>query len=238
MSNDENLGRRGAQTPNSSTDELNAQSFLVRQILATLSTTKVVRVISVSNAGGLSPVGFVDVQPMVSQVDGDGVPYPHGVIFNIPYFRLQGGADAVIIDPKVDDIGIMVCSDRDISTMKESRDIAKPGSMRSFSAADGIYIGGILNGTPTQYIVFNSDGVKVVSPTKIRFEAPVVDIVASTVNVQASGSMEVTSPHLNASGTVTAPNVEGTTDVKYAGHSAVAHIHTGGTIAGKTGPTV
>ena len=246
MSNEESLGRRGAQTPNSSTSELNAQSFLVRQILATLSTSKVVKIIAVTNDGDLSPVGFVDVQPMVTQVDGDGQPFPHSVIFNIPYFRLQGGTNAVIIDPKVGDIGICVFSDRDISTVKETRDTAKPGSMRSFNAADGLYIGGVLNGMPEQFIMFNEGGIRVVSPTKIRFEAPVIELVAETsisseaptITVDASGSVVMTTPNVTASATLTAPLLKGTTDVQYAGKSAVAHKHTGGTIAGLTGTTV
>jgi hypothetical protein len=45
--------------------------------------------------------------------------------------------------------------------------------------ADGIYIGGILNGTPTQYVIFDNTGITVHSPTAIVLSAPNVTLDAS-----------------------------------------------------------
>ena len=94
--------------------------FLISQALNRVSTATLVKVVSVTNAGGLSPVGFVDVQPLVNQLDGAGNAVPHGVLHRLPYFRLQGGADAVILDPKVGDIGMAAFANRDISLVKTS----------------------------------------------------------------------------------------------------------------------
>jgi hypothetical protein len=40
----------------------------------------------------------------------------------VPYFRVQGGADAIIIDPKVGDLGIAVFCSRDITGVKRSKE--------------------------------------------------------------------------------------------------------------------
>lgn len=45
--------------------------------------------------------------------------------------------------------------------------------------ADALYIGGILNGVPTQYVQFAADGIHLVSPTKVTVQAPNVEIDGS-----------------------------------------------------------
>ncbi|WP_258956167.1 Gp138 family membrane-puncturing spike protein [Achromobacter aegrifaciens] len=154
--------------------------FVIGQALARLSTSTVVRVVAVTNAGGLAPVGFVDVQPLVNQLDGAGNAVPHGVLHHLPYFRLQGGTDAVILDPKVGDLGIAVFASRDISAVKASKAQANPGSWRSYDMADGLYVGGLLNGTPVQYVQFTAGGINVVSPSKVTVQAPNIELNAAT----------------------------------------------------------
>jgi hypothetical protein len=116
-------------------------------------------------------VGFVDVVPMVSQVDSAGNPTPHDVIYNLPYMRVQGGVNAVIIDPAVGDIGAALFCRRDISTVKRTRKPANPGSRRRFDWADGLYVGGFLNGVPTQYIRFSNTGVEIHTPNTLTVSA-------------------------------------------------------------------
>jgi hypothetical protein len=101
---------------------------------------------------------------MVNMIDGIGNKTPHGTIFNLPYFRLQGGTSAIIMDPQVGDIGIALICDRDISSVKATQAVSNPGSNRLHDLADGIYIGGILNGIPTSYIQFDSLGNIVITP--------------------------------------------------------------------------
>lgn len=179
-------GYKGLQDVSSAASEFNAMSFLVTQILNRANTSTLVRVKAVTNSGGVSPVGYVDIEPLVMQVDGDGNTVPHGTIYNIPYFRLQGGTDAVILDPKVGDIGIAVFADHDISAVKSGKKKAAPGSGRRFDMADGMYLGGVLNGAPQQYVQFAAGGISLVSPTKITCQAPTVDIEATTATVNAA----------------------------------------------------
>jgi hypothetical protein len=143
----------GQLGPDDVASDYNAFIFLISQALARVRTVTLVSVVEVTSpTGPLAPVGFLTAQPLVNMMDGNGNCTQHGTIFNLPYFRLQGGKNAVVIDPQPGDIGISVISDRDISSVKNNLGISNPGSTRLFDLADGIYIGGILNGIPTNYI--------------------------------------------------------------------------------------
>jgi hypothetical protein len=179
-------GGFGQQDPFNSSSEFNSLTFLIQQILGTVRTMVLVRVEAVTNAGGVSAVGFVDASPLVNQLDGAGNAVPHATIYGLPYFRLQGGTDAIILDPKVGDIGFACIADRDSSVVKTTKAPANPGSMRKFSLADGVYIGGILNGIPQQYIQFSAAGITVRSPSKVTIIAPVTEAQG---NFRATGSV-------------------------------------------------
>jgi hypothetical protein len=196
-------GYKGLASPNSGEGQYNAINFLVRQILNGVRTATLVQIVSVTNSGGVSPVGFVDVQPLVNQLDGYSNAVPHGVLHHLPYMRLQGGANAVIIDPQVGDIGIAVFADRDISSVSANKAQSNPGSFRQFDMADGMYIGGLLNGAPTQFVQFNSTGITITSPNKITLTAPAVQI-NGTVTVTGDLTAEGTSVHTHVHGGVQA----------------------------------
>lgn len=169
MGTENGAGYAGQMGVSDDTSEYNKVAFVARQLVNLIATAKVVRVLAVTNAGGVEPVGFVDVQPLVNQVDGLGNPTPHGTVHNLPYARAQGGTDAIILDPKVGDIGIAVFADRDSSSVKAQRGgPANPGSRRKYDMADGVYLFGILNGVPVNYIQFVDGGINVVSPNKVE----------------------------------------------------------------------
>lgn len=135
------------ETPYDRATEINAVSFLVRGMLARLNVMKPVQVVAVHPGDGSPPAaGTVDVQLLISQVDGIGnaVQGSAGVVYRLPYFRLQGGPWAVVIDPAADDYGIIICADRDISKIPPT--IASdgsfpvvPGSFRRNDLSDGIF---------------------------------------------------------------------------------------------------
>lgn len=153
----------GQLNPWSTWGEYNNIIFAVQQALNRLQTATLVRVDACTNDGDVSPVGFVDVTPLVNQIDGKGNPTPHITIFGIPYLRIQGGTNAIIIDPQPGDIGVAVFASRDISNVKTTKAQANPGSFRSFEFEDGMYLGGMLNGTPEQYIQFSASGITAVA---------------------------------------------------------------------------
>jgi len=247
----DDAGYYGVQRPEDASGEYNALAFVINQIINGRNFCAWVQVVNVDAPGGLALAGTVDVQPLVNQLDGAGRPIPHGVVNDLPYLRAQGGTNAIIMDPKVGDVGLCVFADRDSSSAQASRGVANPGSFRRNDMADGVYLGGILNAIPTQYAMFTDDGISIVSPTKITMQASEIDLVAPVIDIQASTSVTVTTPtftvngdchitgestldgnvtagaNIDASGTVTAPNVVGTTNVSFGGKSGIAHHHSG-----------
>lgn len=216
------------QKPSDTATDYATIQFIVQSILVRTATATLVRVVSCTNSGGLSPWGFVNVQPVISQLSGNNVAVQHGNLFRLPYLRIQGGTNAVIIDPAPGDIGLAVFCARDISSMKVQGNIDQvkagsilgvpPASGRQYSMADGIYIGGMLNAVPEQYVQFNETGITVVSPTKISLQAPDIEIIATgTINIQASDSIDMSSPGNTISG--------GATSID--GKPFLPHTHTG-----------
>lgn len=232
------VGYLGTAEATDNGSDFNANTFLVWSILARVRTMQVCKVLSVTNNGGISPVGSVSLQPLVNQLDGYGNAMSHGVIYNVPYFRLQGGANAIIIDPQVGDIGWAGFADRDISSVKATKAQANPGSRRMFSMADAVYFGGILNGTPNQYIAFSSSGVAIVSPTQISMAAPTIVLQATnTIGLTAGTQITNSAPEIEVDGQMTqgegphggnasmAGPLTVTNDVIAAGKSVSTHTH-------------
>jgi hypothetical protein len=226
----------GQLSPEDQATDFNVITFICRQLINKISTVMPVQIVSVTNSGGLSPAGTVDVQPLVSLLDGIGNASQHGVVHGIPYFRLQGGTNAVIIDPVVGDIGFVTCADHDISSVKATQGPATPSSRRRFSLSDGIYVGGILNGVPQQYIQFNEAGVTIAdsNSNQIVMNSQGITLTALNVivscNLQLGGSVEAVGGG-TYSGTFKASNFiagsVGLTD----------HVHGGVTTgSGSTGP--
>lgn len=194
--NSEDIGYRGIGRAEDESPGFNEMSFVFMSLMARMSFCTLVEVKGVTNAGGISPVGFVDVQPLVNQTDGQGNAIEHGIIYGIPYMRIQGGNNAIIIDPIIGDIGMCSFADRDISVVKNTKARANPGSKRKLSKADGIYTGGCLNGAPSQYVRFADGIVELVGTNQLNVKAPNVAIEAST---QAS----ITAPTIALNGNLT-----------------------------------
>jgi hypothetical protein len=164
-------------------NDFNALSFVIAQQLAFRRTTMLVTVVNVTNSGGVSPIGTVDVQPLVQQVNGLNEVTPHGIIYGLPYIRIQGGANAVIIDPVVGDIGIICIADRDCTTALSTQQQSPPGSNRTSSPADGFYMMSVVTKAPTQYVQFTSSGITITSPNQVTVNAPEVNVNASQTTI-------------------------------------------------------
>lgn len=196
----------------------NTLLFAIRQALAKMQTATLVQIISCTNDGGVSAVGFVNVLILVNQINGNGQGLPEGQLVNLPYLRIQGGANAIILDPQPGDIGIAVFASRDISTVVATKAQANPPTFRMYDFSDGMYLGGLLNGLPTQYVQFTSAGISIVSPNQVTIQAPTVSIDGN----------------LTVSGTTT-----GTGDGTFAGIDVQNHVHGGVESGGSdTGPPV
>jgi hypothetical protein len=159
----------------------------------------IVKVMAVQTDGGLAAAGTVDVMPLVKQVDGVGNATSHGTIFGLPYLRIQGGKNAVIMDPLVGDLGLAIIADRDSSSVKTNKAESTPGSKRRFSLSDGIYVGGILNAVPEQYVMFTDAGIKIADKNSNVLEMTSSGI-AMTGNVTVTGTITATGEITKGSG--------------------------------------
>lgn len=170
-------------------DEWQNTKYQFDYFLSKVNTALPVKVVNVKTTG-VAPVGYVDVKPMTKQMTVSGRSVENPVIYNVPYFRYQGGKNAVIIDPEVGDRGVAVFSQRDISSVKRTRDDANCGSLRMHDLGDAMYFGGFMNDAPQQYVMMSDAGIKLFSPVKVEIEAPV--IVLNTPLVTILGKMEMT----------------------------------------------
>lgn len=202
----------GFQQPSSGSSDLNAMDFVVRMILGQLATATVVRVEAVT-PGGVGETGTVDVTPLVGQVNGIGDVTPHGIIYGLPYLRVQAGTNAVIVDPEVGDLGLAVFANRDISSVKINKAPSAPGSARIMDWADGVYAFGLLTAVPTNYVHVTAAGITMKSPVKVTLDAPLIELIGAVT------------------GTGTA---DWSGDVTAAGKSVSTHRHGGVTTGGGT----
>lgn len=203
-------------------DDWQNEKFKMDYFLSKVNTAIPVKVVAVKG-GGISPVGYVDVKPMVRQMAVSGRSIENPVLHNVPYFRLQGGTNAVVIDPEVGDIGIAVFAQRDISSVKRTRADAGCGSLRMHDLGDAMYIGGILNQAPSQYIQFTSDGIKIFSPSKVIIEAA-EKIVMDTPLVEVLGRLTMTGE--KGSGAQTSGGISNTGGtIESNGVTLETHVH-------------
>ena len=164
---------------------------LIACMIAGVRTALPVRVVSVTNSGSAAPIGRVDIQPLVGQLDGRGKHVDHGTIYNVPYLRIQGGQNAIIIDPAVGDIGIAVFCDRDISGVKRGRRTAPPASSRKHDMSDAIYLHSVLSAAPSQYIRFHAGGIEINAPSVTINGATAINGGSPTHNGSNVGSSHV-----------------------------------------------
>lgn len=179
-------GYAGQQGLGDSTSMFTAVDFLVRQRLARCRTMVLAKVAKVD-----SGARTVDVQPLVNQIDGLGNATPHGIVLGLPYATVQGGGNAVRVTPAVDDIGIVVVSDRDISAVKAARSQANPGSFRRFDLSDGVYLGSVLGSgeAPAQVVDFTDDGITIADKNGNKIEMKAGTINVTTASFRVNGQV-------------------------------------------------
>ncbi len=176
--------------PQDTATDANSQQFLMHQFLMGKSFITLAIVTSVNESGEV-----VSVKPMVEGFTGGGDLIPNSVIHGVPVWRLQRGASAVIMPPVEGDIGLIAICDRDITAVKKTKQSALPGSNRTHSYSDAIYLGGVLNAEPSQYVKFANDGIDIVSPL-------VVNVNGDIISINAESRAEINAPEILLNGQV------------------------------------
>ena len=159
---------KGQKKPNTAGTEYNAMQFMIQQALRGQIHTAIP--VKVQAVDGL----FVDVLPLVSQVDGYGEAIAPTTLFHLPVFRYHAGVAAVIVDPVVGDIGLAVFAQSDSSNVNTgTSEPTQPGSFRRFSMSDGFFLNGFHKGTPSVYIEITQDGTVNINASKVNISGSV-----------------------------------------------------------------
>lgn len=153
-------------TPTSAqTSEAESFSYIFKSLL---SGAFFIELVQVEAIRGTAPNLVVDVLPLVTRTDPSGAMIDNSPIFNVPVFRLQRGNSAVIMNPVPGDIGMIAVCDRDNSIARANRKQSIPGSKRTHSKSDALYLGGFLNQQPTESVEFTGSGIKITSPGTVE----------------------------------------------------------------------
>lgn len=185
-----------------------AQEFIILRLLRNIHTATPVKVLAVHELTDRS--GTVDVQPLILDQDTKGRVIPQTPAYGLPFLRIQGGNSAIKCDPVVGDIGIAVFAERDTSNVIRTFQEGAAPTDRTYSSADGWYLGGFLNKAATQYLAFDDAGIALFTPNTLVLQAQdEMDIIAPTVNIAGTvgvtGKLTATTLHAGngASGTFT-----------------------------------
>ena len=213
--------------PQDSASDSNAQQFLMSQFLLGKAFITLALVTSVNEDGTV-----VSVKPMVEGFTGGGDVIQNSIIYGVPVWRLQRGNSAVKMKPVPMDIGLIAICDRDITSVKKSKSPALPGSNRNHSYSDAIYLGGVLNAEPSQYIDFKDDGIDVVSPLRVNINGQSVSITAEDQVSVSANAIILNGPVIqgegNRGGNATfGGSVTASGDVVGSGISLSTHTHSG-----------
>lgn len=180
-------------------DPERAQQFIILDLLRSVHTCTLVKVLAVRPVSG--KVGFVDILPLVQDVDTSGVVLAQSPIYNVPYLRYQGGTSAVILDPAIGDTGLALFAERDITNVKSTQQPGPAATDRTHSSADGLYIGGVLNADPIQWVKFLPDaaGIDVHTPGPLTGTAGggMTLNVTGTANIVSSGAATLQAPSIS-----------------------------------------
>lgn len=189
---------KSSQTPESSTLDWNMDDFHIRQLFKHIHTGLPCQVTDVfplppgnakANRDGI--MGLVHVKLAVEQFDNNEPPQciECNTIYNVPYFRVQAGKAALVIDPIVGDWGWLHFGERDISRWKLTKKIELPPTRRMLTQSDGGYFPGCGNEPPEIWIRIRDDGIFIEGKDQ-------------PITVNTEGKIELNSPdiHLKSKG--------------------------------------
>lgn len=149
--------------------------FIIQQLISNVHTMIPVEVVSVSvPTGTLAPIGRCSVKILVQQIDGNNNVYSGGTVINVPYLRVQGGKNAVVLDPVVGDVGLCGFCERDISMVKRTGAEAAPNTRRQYSLNDAVYMFTMMSGTPEQFVHFKDSGIDIKSTGDININGLII----------------------------------------------------------------
>ena len=144
----------------------------------------------------------VDVLPLLKQVDKNKNEIDVSILYNLPYIRIQGGKNAIIIDPQIGDIGIIIFQMRDIFNIKNTctNNPVNPKSYRKYDPSDGIFLCGFCNykdRNPERYLKIDNSGIIIEG-----YNGNVTINGNAGITLNSSSNVTINSPIINLNGII------------------------------------
>lgn len=164
--------------------EANALSYAFKKLLKQNTFIEMVTIESVD-----SDKKTCIIKPLVIGRSASGEQIEPELVYNIPYFRLQMGTSAVIMDPKEGDIGLLLVCDENTAGVKSTNGPAVAPTGQRHSRQYGIYLGGValLNSTPDEYIKFTGSGIEIVGDVSITGKLTTTSTIEAEGEVTGNG---------------------------------------------------
>lgn len=174
--------------PNTTLSDYNSFSFSIWQQLAQVNTMELAQIV------GVNDDNTFDVKPLLNSLSPNNDAVEPAVIYNVPYLRIQAGANAIKIKPQLGDIGLIGYCQRDISGVLANKSQANPQSNRKFSNSDAVYICSVGNLAmePIRYLEINDNQMTINSNVPLIINASTMIVNADIIvngNITASGDV-------------------------------------------------
>lgn len=203
------------------------------------------------------------IQPLVMMMTQNSEKVSRAQVFDVPVFRLGGGGFFIRYPIKAGDFGWLKANDRDISLILQNGGVQEdmPNTERLHSFSDSVFIPDALKGwaiaeknkdamiiqslSGDVVIALHDDKIIIDTP-ETEHNSPTITVNSETVTVNAD-SVSVTADDITITaattnnGNVTINGTLTTTGAITAPAATIGsidfttHIHSGGTISGKTG---
>lgn len=234
----EDTTRTSNRRLNSGASEYNAISFMVENMIKGMVNTAIpVRVDSCTKPGPGGAAGYVSATPLVMQRGADGKSLQPVSLPQLPFYRVQAGTAAVVLDPQPGDVGLAVFSQQDASNIEAGKtDPVQAGSFRAFDMSDGFFVSCHYGKTPDVYVELEQNkgvtlqtgqgdpicqiyldkegNISIKSKTKISLEAPQIELKGAVTMGGASGGADT----ITLDGNITTNGNISTSGTVTAGH--------------------
>lgn len=204
----EDTTRTSNRRLNSGASEYNAISFMVENMIKGMVNTAIpVRVDSCTKPGPGGAAGYVSATPLVMQRGADGKSLQPVSLPQLPFYRVQAGTAAVVLDPQPGDVGLAVFSQQDASNIEAGKtDPVQAGSFRAFDMSDGFFVSCHYGKTPTVYVELEQDkGITLKTPSN----EITIDKDGGNVNVKAQAKITLEAPTIELKGALMMGNSAG-----------------------------
>lgn len=169
------------------------------------------------------------VRPLITMLTTDNIAVRRAEVASIPVFNIGGGNAVLSFNIKPGDFGWIKANDRDISLFMQQEAEASPNTVRKHDFGDAVFFpdafrsrwtldAGDEDSTVlqtidgTQRIVLHDDHIQLFSDTRILLDAPTIDIIGATINIEASGTLTLEGAAITIIGPVIANSTITATD--------------------------